>query len=168
MQLVFTMASSSKGEGPIWYRQLVMENYVDGKKAWTDREKTAGPSVLEFYEIIGEELEKELEELQARFRRVEVQAPGSPKHIDLLRLYLDKLDEKIEKGVKDNMDISTRTIETLVATNTIHREFIDKLERTNKELRGYIIALEATNNRLRQALKRDATSTMKEPTYGIE
>ena len=145
-----------------------MENYADGKKAGTDGEKTAGPGIIELYEIVGEELEKELEKLQARIRMVEVHAPGSPKHIELLQLYLDKLDKKIEKGVKANMEISARTIENLVATDALHRQFIDELEKINKLLRGRVIALEATNNLLRQALNRNTTAVVKEPTLGIK
>ena len=51
-----------------------MENYADGKNVGNEGEKTAGPGILEFYEIIGEELEKEIKELQARIKKVEVHA----------------------------------------------------------------------------------------------
>ena len=80
---------------------------------------------------------------------MEVQAPGSPKHIEILCLYLDKLDEKIEKGVKANMEISARTIENLVATDALHMQFIDELEKINKLLRGRVIALEGKYKLLR-------------------
>ena len=90
-----------------------MENDADGKKPPTDGEKTAGPGVIEFYKIVGEELEGELQALQARVKKVEAIAPGSPKHIKLLQLYVDKLDEKIQKGVEANMEISARTLKHL-------------------------------------------------------
>jgi len=168
-RIPITMAGrNNNGEGPIWYRKLVMENDADGKKPPTDGEKTAGPGMIEFYKIVGEELEGELQALQARVKKIEAIAPGSPKHIKLLQLYVDKLDEKIQKGVEANMEISARTIETLRATNTLREQFIGELERINKTLRGRIIALEATNNILRQALNRDTATSIKKPTPGIE
>jgi len=160
--------SSNKPEGPIWYRQLVMENDADGKKPPTDGEKTAGPGVIESYQIVLKELEGELQAIEARVKKVEALAPGSPKHIKLLQLYVDKLDEKIQKGVEANMEISARTIETLKFTNNLREQFIGELEKVNKMLRGRVIALEATNNILRQALNRDTAAYLKKPTTGIE
>ena len=70
--------------------------------------------------------------------------------------------------MKANLDINTRTIETLQANDALHKEYIDQLKKSNKELRVRIMALEATNKLLRQALNRDTTSVIKEPTLGIE
>jgi len=163
-----TSKSKKADEGPRWFRQLVMENYADGKKPPTDGSETAGPDVVEFYQIILEELNKELQAIDDRIKQIERIAPGSSKHVKLMQLYLDKLDEKIEKGLEAHSEIGARSIKTLQENNKMRDQFIEGLEKSNRILRSRITLLENTNEMLLKIITRDKPAAVEKPATGTK
>jgi hypothetical protein len=49
-----------------------------------------------------------IDTLYERIKKVEVYALGSPKHVNLMKNYLDHIAEKITKGLENNLKLASR------------------------------------------------------------
>jgi hypothetical protein len=58
------------------------------------------------------EMQALIDTLYERIKKVEVYAPCFLKHINLMKYYLDRIDEKIVKGLENNLKVSLQTINT--------------------------------------------------------
>jgi hypothetical protein len=58
------------------------------------------------------EMQASLDSLNQRMKKVDACAPGSPRHLSLLRCYLDLMEEKDTKGLEANLEVCLRAIDT--------------------------------------------------------
>jgi hypothetical protein len=52
------------------------------------------------------EMQAWIDTLYERIKKVEVYAPGSPRHVNLMKKHLDLRDEKIMKVLENNLKVS--------------------------------------------------------------
>ena len=81
-----------------------------------------------FSEFVDKELEAKIERMEANIKRVEVIAPGSSYHNNLLRMHPDLLDEKIQKGMEAALAMSMRSITKLEENSKEYKLRIEELE----------------------------------------
>ena len=99
-------------------------------------------------------LKRELKILELKIAELDEKAPGTPRHLRLLQLYL-KLDEDIKQTTEAGFSMSLKEIQTLQDNNELIQEHIKVLERNNLlvyKLR--IKELEVINQSLRLRLAR--------------
>ena len=75
-------------------------------------------------------------------------APGTPRHLRLLQLYLDKLDEDIKRTTEASFSMSLKAIQTLQDNNKLIQQHIKVLERNNLLYKLRIKELEVINQSL--------------------
>ena len=85
-----------------------------------------------------------------------------------MQLYLDKLDEKIDKGLEAHNEISASTVQILYTNSKMRDQFIDRLEKNNKILRSRITLLENTNEMLLKFITHNMPSSVKKPATGTK
>ena len=83
-----------------------------------------------FSEFMYKEIEGKIKRIEAKIKRVEVISPGSSYHNQLLRMHLDLLDEKIQKGTKAALAMSMRAIMNLEEKNKEYKLRIEELGNT--------------------------------------
>ena len=82
-----------------------------------------------FTEFVDKELQAKIVKIKAKIKSVEVIAPGSSYHNQLLCVHLDLLDEKIQKGTEAALAMSMRAIIKLEDKNKEYKLRIKDLER---------------------------------------
>ena len=100
-------------------------------------------------------LKRELKILELKIAEMDEKAPGTPRHLRLLQLYLDKLDEDIEQTTKAGFAMSIKAIQTLQENYDILKEHVKVLERSNLVFKLRIKELQAVNQSLHLRLARE-------------
>ena len=85
---------------------------------------------------------------ELKIAELDEKAPGTPRHLRLLQLYLDKLDEDIKQTTEAGFAMSLKAIQTLQENNDLIQEHIKVLERNNLVYKLRIKELEVINQSL--------------------
>ena len=93
--------------------------------------------------------------MELKIAELDEKAPGTPRHLWLLQLYLDKLDEDIKQTTEAGFSMSLKAIQTLQDNNKLIQEHIKVLERNNLLYKLRIKELEVVNQSLRLRLARE-------------
>ena len=98
---------------------------------------------------------RDLKALELKIEELDKEKPGTPKHFQLLRLYLDKLDEDIKQTTEAGFSMSLKALQTLQDNNEFIKEQVKVLERNNLFYKLRVKELEAVNQSLRLRLARE-------------
>jgi IS30 family transposase len=124
-------------------RKIISEGKKEEDEAAKPKEEEEEFS-LEQMILDNKEMQVSIDTLYERIKKVEVYAPGSPKHVDLMKNYLDRMDEKIMKGLENNFKVSIQTINSQKETIEMLKTHVDKLEELNQRYKFYISVLSST------------------------
>ena len=91
---------------------------------------------------------RELKILELKIAEMDDKGPGTARHLRLLQLSLDKLDEDIEQTTKAGFAMSIKAIHTLQENYDILKEHVKVLERSNLIFKLRIKELHAINQSL--------------------
>ena len=72
---------------------------------------------MEFLDANNERRKRELKALELKIEEMDKETPGTPKHLRLLRLYIDKLDEDINQTTESGFSMSLKSLQTLQDNN---------------------------------------------------
>ena len=74
---------------------------------------------------------RDLKAMELEIEGLDKEKPGTPKHLRLLRLYLDKLDEDIKRTTEAGFYMSLKALQTLQDNNEFIKKQVKVLERNN-------------------------------------